>query len=130
MAMSSAANAYSRTARTGLSVRQLEASVLRQCTADLLRAGDAPDDQMGLLAALDQNRQVWSLFSSAARSTDNDLPVAFKTSILRIAAFIFKRTMEIIQAQADGTATPLKTLLEPLIDLNRTLISGLEGNAG
>ena len=128
--MSSAAHAYSRTARTGLTVRQLEASVLRQCTADLLRAGDAPDDQTGLLAALDQNRRLWSLFSSAARASDNDLPVAVKASTLTMAAFVFKQTMDIIQAQADGNKTPLKVLLEPLIRLNRNLISGLERSAG
>ena len=128
--MSSAAHAYSRTARTGLSARQLEASVLRQCTADLLRAADAPDDQAGLLAALDQNRRLWSLFSSAARAADNDLPVALKASARRIAGFVFKHTMDSVQAPANGEKTPLKTLLEPLIVLNRNLITGLERSAG
>lgn len=128
--MSSAAHAYSRTARTGLSARQLEASVLRQCNSDLLRAGDAPDDHTGLLAALDQNRRLWSLFSSAARADDNDQPFEVRASTLKVAAYVFKHTMDIIQAQADGSKTPLKVLLEPLIRLNRNLISGLERSVG
>jgi flagellar protein FlaF len=125
--MHAALKAYASTARTGLDSRSLEAAVLTRCAIDLQRASAAlPQDRDALLDALERNRKLWQILFYELSEPDSPLPPEIRRNLLIMAAFTFKRTMEICDA---GEAAPLQKLLQPLIDINRELAAGLERRA-
>lgn len=124
--MSQAAHAYARTARTGLSPRQLEAAVLNRCASDLLRAIDGDGEPRQLLAALDRNREAWALFARAAGAPDSPLPEEQRNAILRMAAFTLQQTLDIGRKIANAPGATPGPLVSPLVHLNRELAAGLE----
>ncbi len=97
--MDLAANAYARTARTGLSGRQLEAAVLAQCAAEIRGLTALASPQLpAIVEALDRNRRLWAVFVAAANHADSGLPQAEKDSLLDLARFVFDRTWELLGA--------------------------------
>ncbi len=73
-------------------------------------------------AALMFNRQLWTIFMSAAESNDNPQPIEVRQNIVNIAAFVLQRTVEL-----QNNPTPEK--IQPLIDINSNIAAGLAGRA-
>jgi flagellar biosynthesis activator protein FlaF len=97
--MSHAAQAYSRTSHTTGTPREIEAH-----------------------NALLFNRQLWSIFMSAAEASDNPQPMQIRQKITNIGVFVMTRTVEM---QMDPDPAKLKSL----IDINCNLAAGLAGQA-
>jgi flagellar protein FlaF len=70
-----------------------------------------------LAEALDWNRRVWSAFASDCSANTNGLPPALRAGIISLSIFISKHSSAVLRGGAD---------LEPLIDINRTVMQGLE----
>jgi len=68
------------------------------------------------------NRQLWTIFISAAESNDNPQPLEIRQNIANIGVFVLKQTIE-MQADPD----PAK--LNSLININRNIAAGLAGRA-
>lgn len=112
-----AAQAYSKTAKTTQSPRQLEADLLVRAAALLQSARDAwPEGN--LRDALLFNRRLWTILATSATAADNPLPQAVKQNIGNIAVFIFNQT----QAMNDE---PKPEKLTSLIRINREIAAGL-----
>src|ERR1700759_847761 len=120
--MSSAAKAYARTAQISSSPRDIEAQTLLMAARKLVEVQQdmkGPGDKR-MNAALLFNRQLWTIFMSAAESNDNPQPIEVRQNILNIAAFVMHRTIEM---QTD----PHPAKLQSLIDINSNIAAGLSG---
>ena len=120
--MSSAAKAYARTAQVSSSPRDIEAQTLLMAARKLVEVQQdlkGPGDRR-MNAALLFNRQLWTIFMSAAESNDNPQPIEVRQNILNIATFVLQRTLEL-----QTNPTPEK--LQSLIDINSNIAAGLAG---
>jgi flagellar protein FlaF len=117
--MNHAANAYATASKTGLSGRELEASLLIRAAAQLQSVRDDWDARkQGLDEALAYNRKLWTVLATAATEPDNPLPEPVKQDLSRLAVFIFKRTLDLM-------IEPDAAKVEPLISINRNVAAGL-----
>lgn len=122
--MSAALQSYTRINKTGLVGRALEAAVLRQCASDLQRASQQlPDETLPLMRALQSNTTLWGKLIEGVFDPENQLPDTVKLNVATLARFVEARTMRLAE-------TPEATAVMPLIDINRNLALGLEGDAG
>jgi flagellar protein FlaF len=122
--MSSAAKAYARTAQVSSSPRDIEAQTLLMAARKLVEVQQdlkGPGDKR-MNAALLFNRQLWTIFMSAAESNDNPQPIEVRQNIVNIAAFVLQRTVEL-----QTNPTPEK--IQSLIDINSNIAAGLAGRA-
>ena len=121
--MQNVANAYAAVAQTGLSGRELEASVLIKAAARLQAVMDGWDErQKELDEALTYNRRVWTVLASAVTDPSNPLPDPVKRDLAGLAAFIFKRTVDVL-------VEPRPDKLTSLISINRNIAAGLREQA-
>ena len=112
-------NAYQKTAQTGTSQRQLEATLLMKAATRLKLVQDRWEtDQSDLEPAIAYNRTLWTILSTAATEHDSQLPADLKRNIALITLFIFNRSLDI---QIDPKAEDL----DALIDINRSIAQGL-----
>ena len=80
-------------------------------------------------AALKYNQRVWTIFQAELEKPENPLPNALKADLLRLSAFIDKRTLETI-------AYPSPEKLTILININHNIArrashaTGSAGNGG
>ena len=119
--MSNAAQAYARTVQASAPAREIEAQALLKAAKQLqeAQANWGGLDQR-VHAALQFNRQLWTIFLSAAQSNDNPQPLEVRQQIANIGVFVMKQTLE-MQMNPD----PAK--LKSLIDINCNLAAGLSG---
>jgi flagellar protein FlaF len=121
--MSNPANAYARTSLASSNPREIEAQALLKAARQLqeVQIGwEGPD--MRMQKALMFNRQLWTIFLSAAENNDNPQPLEIRQNIANLAAFVMKQTIE-MQLNPD----PGK--LKSLIDINCHIAAGLAGRA-
>jgi len=119
--MSNAAKAYSRVAQTTAAPRDIEAQALLKAARQLeeVKANWSGPDQR-LQAALLFNRQLWTIFMSAAESNDNPQPLEIRQNIANIGVFVMKQTLEM-------QLNPQPEKLKSLIDINCNIAAGLSG---
>lgn len=121
--MNQAVNAYAAASKTGLSGRELEASLLIRAAAQLQSVRDNWDSRQDALdEALAYNRKLWTVLATSATEPDNPLPEPVKQSLTRLAVFIFSRTMDIL-------VHPDAAKVDPLISINRNVAAGLRERA-
>jgi flagellar protein FlaF len=113
--------AYDSVNKSTMSGRDIEAEILtkaalklKACQANVTRNGHDGD----LDAALKYNQRVWCIFQAELEKPQNPLPNALKVSLLRLVAFIDKRTLETI-------AYPSPEKLTILININQNIAAGL-----
>jgi flagellar protein FlaF len=70
-----------------------------------------------LAHALDWNRRVWSTFASDCSTETNTMTPALRAGIISLSIFVTKHSSAVLREGAD---------IEPLIDINRTVMQGLE----
>jgi|ERR1051325_5744023 flagellar protein FlaF len=121
--MSTAAQAYARTAQASAPAREIEAHALLRAAMQLQEVQSnwgGPDDR--LQTALLFNRRLWSLFMSAAQNDANPQPIAIREQIANIGIFVMKQTV-------DMQLMPEPGKLKSLIEINRNIAAGLLGRA-
>jgi flagellar protein FlaF len=121
--MSNAANAYARVAQTTSAPRDIEAQALLKAARQLeevKKNWTGPDKRMN--EALLFNRQLWSIFMSAAQSSDNQQPLEVRQNISNIGIFVMNQTIAM-------QANPEPEKLNSLIEINCNIAAGLSGRA-
>jgi flagellar biosynthesis activator protein FlaF len=117
--MNYALHAYQKTAQSGTNQRQLEATLLMKAATRLKAVQENWDtDRSDLDAAVIYNRKLWTILASSATEADSELPPDLKRNIAMIAIFIFNRSLDLI-------VDPKASDLDALIDINRTIATGL-----
>ncbi len=117
---------YRNVERDTLSGRELEAAVLTRAAGMLAEAKqrwDEPGREERLDHALRHNQRLWTLFQAELTAPDHPLPAEVRGNLLSLAAFIDKRTFELMANPDD----PAK--LDILIRINQNIAAGLRGEA-
>jgi flagellar protein FlaF len=65
---------------------------------------------------LDWNRRVWSALSDDCSDPGNGLPPSLRASIISLSIWVARHTSAVIRRQEP---------IEPLIEINRTIMQGL-----
>ena len=121
--MSNPAQAYARTSHTTASPREIEAQALMKAARQLQDVKEnwaGPDQRMQ--SALLFNRQLWTIFLSAAQNDENQQPLDVRQRIANIGIFVMNQTV-------DMQANPDPSKLKSLIDINCNIAAGLSGRA-
>jgi flagellar biosynthesis activator protein FlaF len=109
--------AYQRAATQGDSPRELEYRAFGNVTSELVRAKEYGAMQTGALAeALDANRRLWSLLSADCAAPENQLPLALRGQIISLALWVARYSGQVLREGLE---------LDPLIDVNRSMMEGL-----
>lgn len=119
--MSYALNAYARTSRSVMTPREAEAAVLTKAAQRLQIVRDDWANQTAeLVPALNFNQKLWTILATASTEQDSPLPPEMKQSMVNLAAFVFRRSIETM-------AEPAPEKLTAIININLNLAAGLSG---
>jgi flagellar biosynthesis activator protein FlaF len=108
--------AYQRAATQAEAPRDLEYRAFGQVTAALVRVKEEPSPPAAMAQALEANRRLWNVLSADCAAPENKLPVGLRGQIISLALWVARYSSEVLREGAD---------LEPLIDINRTMMEGL-----
>ena len=108
--------AYQRAATQAESPRDLEYRAFGHVTAGLVRIKDDKPAITAIAEALDANRRLWNLLAADCAVPENQLPLALRGQIISLAMWVARYSGEVVRDGAD---------VEPLIDINRTMMEGL-----
>ncbi len=71
-----------------------------------------------LAMAVTDNQRLWGALSEDLMSDDNALPIALRAQLIGLAEFVRKHSMRVLSGKAS---------IEPLIDINTSIMRGLRG---
>jgi flagellar protein FlaF len=108
--------AYQRAATQAEQPRDLEYRAFGQVTAGLVRVKEEKPPITVVAEAIDANRRLWNVLSADCSAPENRLPLALRGQIISLAMWVARYSSEVLREGAD---------LEPLIDINRTMMEGL-----
>jgi flagellar protein FlaF len=122
--MSSAAQAYARTAQRTASPREIEAQALLKAAKQLQDVMTNWDEKgsIGLQEALLFNRKLWSIFVTDALRDDSPQPIEVRQKIANIGVFVLSQSAAL-------QLKPEVECLKALIEINRNIAAGLSGRA-
>jgi flagellar biosynthesis activator protein FlaF len=111
--------AYQRAATQSEDPRATEYRTMAMVTASLLKVKDAGRNDLGALAAaIQDNRRLWSIFALDCAQADNKMDMAMRAQIVSLAVYVDRQSSAVLREGAE---------IEPLIDINRTIMEGLAG---
>ena len=108
--------AYQRAATQADTPRELEYRAFGQVTAGLVRVKEERAPIAQVAEALDANRRLWSVLSADCSVPENQLPLTLRGQIISLAMWVARYSSQVLREGAD---------IEPLIDVNRTMMEGL-----
>ena len=96
------------------SPKQTEYRLFAQVTRALMEAeGHGP---MAVIKAVDWNRRMWIALQADCASEQNALSQDIRAGIISLAIWVNKHSRDVIKKKAE---------VQPLIDVNRTIMAGL-----
>lgn len=102
--------------------RSTEHLVFSRITSALLKADQAsPPDFPRLVAALHENRRLWTILAADVADDGNSLPRQLRAQIFYLAEFTDLHTDRVLRGEATAAA---------LIDINTAMMRGLSGQGG
>lgn len=122
--------AYKRTISDTESPRQIERRVLSTVTAEMeskylaFDQAEKPGDKLALLAeglrdTLWYNERIWMTMRNDLAETGNALSPDLKAGLISLALWVETHTQGVLKGDKK---------VQPLLDINRSIIRGLEGN--
>lgn len=108
--------AYQRAATQADTPRELEYRAFGQVTAALVRVKEEQGSLAQLAEALDANRRLWSVLSADCSVPENQLPLTLRGQIISLAMWVARYSSQVLRDGAE---------IDPLIDVNRTMMEGL-----
>ncbi len=117
-----AASAYNTVATSVLGPRAIEQRVFQQTNGRLMAVRDDPELPFRQVAeAIHVNTQLWTMLAADIFSEQNTLPDALRGQLASLAIYAQKTGRAVLRREAT---------VEPLIELNRAMIAGLDGDPG
>ncbi len=113
--------AYQKAQRVTETPRDTEYRLFGQVTGALMAAKDLKPTDRALVEALDKNRRVWSALALDCSSDGNALPEQVRAQIISLSLWVGRYTSDVMRKKAP---------VDPLIDINRTIMEGLSGRPG
>jgi flagellar protein FlaF len=108
--------AYQRAATQADTPRELEYRAFGQVTAALVRMKEEQAAIAQVAEALDANRRLWNLLSADCSLPENRLPQTLRGQIISLAMWVARYSSQVLREGAE---------IDPLIDINRTMMEGL-----
>lgn len=108
--------AYQRAATQAEHPRELEYRAFGQATAGLVRLQEGESSVAERIQAIDGNRRLWNMLSADCSLPENQLPLPLRAQIISLALWVARYSSSVLRDGAD---------VEPLIDINRTMMEGL-----
>jgi flagellar protein FlaF len=109
--------AYQKAQQRVETPREIEYRLFGQVTRALMDIQDLPRHEIARrMDALDWNRRVWSFMAADCAGSDNALPENLRASIISLSLWVSRYSSDVMQKGED---------VEPLIDINRTIMQGL-----
>ena len=113
--------AYQQAAARAESPREIEYRLFGQVTRALMAAAELDAADIGArMDVLDWNRRLWSTLATDCASPDNQLPTALRAQIISLSLWVNRHSSQVMR-RTEG--------FEPLIELNRNIMQGLQGQA-
>lgn len=97
--------------------RQTEYRLFGQVTGALIDAKRAGGKGQPLYHAIDWNRRVWHMLSLDCMDERNRLPQNVRAQIISLSMWVAKYSRKVLRSGAP---------LDPLIDVNRSVMQGLQ----
>lgn len=122
----SARRAYEFGTKAAPSGRELEAAALYKAARQLEQCRqewEASDRDRRLDEALRYNQRLWTFFQGEWLAEDCEIPAALRSNLLRLSAFVDRRTFEVM-------SKPTPEGLRALIEINRQIAAGLSTPVG
>jgi len=114
--------AYQRSVSRAENPRLTEYRLLAQVTQALMDIADCDRMEFSKRAdALDWNKRVWGAFATDCSVDGNTLSNSLRAGIISLSLFVSKHSSAVMLGNAD---------VEPLVDINRTVMQGLAQAAG
>ena len=108
--------AYQRAATQADTPRDLEYRAFGQVTAALVRVKEEKSPLAVVAEAINANRRLWNVLAADCAVPENGLPLPLRGQIISLAMWVARYSSEVLRDGAD---------VEPLIDINRTMMEGL-----
>jgi flagellar biosynthesis activator protein FlaF len=113
--------AYQKAQRNSENPRDTEYRLFAQVTQALIEASKAGRSNLTVFVdALDWNRRLWSTLAVDCASNENKLPDALRAQIISLSLWVSRFSSE---------ATRTGASIEPLIDVNKSMMAGLSQRA-
>lgn len=110
---------YSQNQTAVCTDRAMEAQLIGRITARLRAARHAGRaDFSRLIAAVHDNRRLWTTLAAEVADGDNALPEKLRAQIFYLAEFTGQHSQQVIRGRAD---------VDALIDVNTAILRGLNG---
>lgn len=111
-----ARQAYAPTQFPVRTPRSMEAQLVTQVTARLRRAAASKNDFAALVAALHDNRVMWTTLATGVADVDNGLPQQLRAQLFYLAEFTEHHSKLVLKGDADAGV---------LIEINTAVLRGL-----
>ena len=115
-----AANGYASASQTTASPRGVEYQVFSRVTRELSQAKSFDKTEFPkLAAAIHRNMRMWTIIAADVALEGNGLPAELRSKLFYLSEFTRQHSNKVLAGEAD---------LDPLIDINLTVMQGLKGN--
>ncbi len=112
--------AYQNTQRITEDSRSAEYRLFGQVTGALIDAQKTGQSAAPLVDAVDWNKKLWRTLAADCMDDRNQLPQEIRAKIVSLSLWIAKYSRQVTRNGAS---------LDPLIEVNRTIMQGLKGAA-
>ena len=112
--------AYQNTQRITEDARSTEYRLFGQVTGALIDVQKTGKDGSPLVEAIDWNKRLWRTLAADCMDDRNQLPEEVRAKIVSLSLWIAKYSRQVTREGAS---------LDPLIQVNRTIMQGLKGAA-
>ena len=112
--------AYQETQRVTEDGRATEYRLFGQVTGALITAQKTGAKGGALVDAIDWNRQLWRTLAADCMDDRNQLPREVRAKIISLSMWVRKYSKTVTREGAS---------VDPLIEINRTIMQGLQGAA-
>lgn len=113
-------HAYQNTQRITEDPRETEYRLFGQVTGALIDAQTRSTSNGPLAEALDWNRRLWRTLAVDCMDDRNTLPQQVRAQIVSLSLWVTRYSKQVTREGAS---------IEPLIEINRTIMEGLRGAA-
>lgn len=112
--------AYQNTQQITENARETEYRLFGQVTGALINAQREGRTGGPLCEAIDWNRKLWRHLAADCLDEGNRLPDGLRANIVSLSLFVTRYSKDVMRNGAS---------LDPLIDINRSIMQGLQGAA-
>ena len=108
--------AYQQTQKKFANPRDTEYRLFAQITSALINSKSLPRTDQRLISAVTRNRELWSTLAVDCADESNQLTRELRAQIVSLSLWVSRYTSTVMRENAE---------IEPLIDINRTIMEGL-----